>query len=64
MRKVILWGAGVGYDRILNQLKFEIMKENIQIQAVIVRPEDFVRSSIDGFKVIKKEEIWDYEFDY
>lgn len=64
MRKVILWGAGVGYDRILNQLKFEIMKENIQIQAVIVRPEDFVGSSIDGFKVIKKEEIWDYEFDY
>ena len=64
MRKVIIWGDGVGYERIINQIKFEIIKENIQIQALVIRPEDFVGERLDGFKVINKEEIFNYEFNY
>lgn len=64
MRNVIIWGAGDGYERIINLIQFEILKGNMQVLALVIRPEDFVGEKVDGFKVILKEDIWDYEFDY
>ncbi len=63
-RKCIVWGIGDDYEKILNQLLFEIHKGNITIEALVCRKQDQYCSSKDGFPVITKEEIHEITFDY
>lgn len=64
MKKCIIWGIGDEYERIINQICFEIYKGNIEIEALICRQEDMYCSCKDGFQIIKKEELRMVEFDY
>ncbi len=64
MYKVIFWGVGGGYENLINQIQFEIMKKTISVCALIARPKDVIGDTLDGFKLIKKENIWEYDFDY
>lgn len=62
--KCIVWGIGNSYDKILNQILFEIHKGNISIEALVCCKEDKYSSSRDGFPIITKEEINNVDFDY
>lgn len=64
MKKVIIWGMGDNYERLLNQILFEIHKGNISIEAIACRKQDKYCSIRDGFPVIVKEEIKPDNFDY
>lgn len=64
MRKVIIWGIGREYEAMINQIQYEISKGNLEVSALIARPGDIIGNTLDGFKLIKKEDIWTYEFDY
>ncbi len=63
-RKIVIWGMGEGYERMLNGVNFEILKENISVEAVVVRPQDKYCSQKDGFQVITKNELKSVNFDY
>lgn len=62
MFKVIIWGTGFGYDLRINQFQYEELKGNIEIVAVVSSEKSL--TSIDGRKVIRKEEIKEYQYDY
>lgn len=64
MRKVIIWGMGYDYEKILNIINFEICKGNIQVQAVVCKKEDKFCSKRDGFSVVVKEDLKQIDFDY
>lgn len=63
-KRCIVWGIGNEYEKLLNQLLFEIYKGNISIEALVCRKEDKYCSTRDGFPVITKEELKRGTFDY
>lgn len=64
MYKCIIWGIGNDYERIINQLQFETLKGNIKVEALIARPQDIVENTLDGFRIINKEDVRYIKFDY
>jgi Exopolysaccharide biosynthesis protein len=64
MKKCIIWGAGNDYDRLYNNIQFEVYKENIEIKAIVSRKENIFCNYMDKIPLITKEEIRNYEFDY
>lgn len=63
-KKVLLWGLGRYYDSLLNIIKYEILKGSMSVVAVVCRDEDRYCKKKDGFNIITRKEIGDYEFDY
>lgn len=63
-RKVVIWGIGNDYESIINQLKFEIYKNNIICEALVCRDQDAYVSKKDGFPVVKTSEFYKLNFDY
>ena len=61
--KCIVWGIGNDYEKILNQLLFEIHKQNIEVEALVCREKDRYCSNKDGFPIYTKDEIMSVEFD-
>lgn len=64
IRKCVLWGMGEDYESVLNQLLFEIEKKNMRVMAAVVREKDKYCTEKDGFRVIVKDDLLAYEFDY
>lgn len=64
MRKVIIWGTGREYEEIINQIQYEICKGNLKVIALVARQEDIIGSTLDGFKMIRREDISSAEVDY
>ena len=64
MYKILLWVGGNFYERILNQVNYEIEKGNICVIGMIVKQEDKYCKYKDGFLVLTKNEIEEYEYDY
>lgn len=64
MRKIVIWGMGADYERIHSQLRFECLKGNIDIIALVARKEDIYMSMLDGISVITKDKLVNYKFDY
>lgn len=64
--RCVVWGIGDGYEKIFNQINFEILKGNIEIVSLVAKKQDIITSSKDGFKVVSKEllEEGEVEFDY
>lgn len=62
--KCIIWGNGYDYEKVINQINFEICKGNIEIIALVSRQQDIVEKTFDGHIVIQKEEIKEIPFDY
>lgn len=63
-KKVIVWGIGNDYEMILNQLMYEILKKNLTCEALVCREKDIYADSKDGFRIIKKSEIMNFQYDY
>lgn len=61
--KVIIWGTGTVYNNHLNLLRFYESKEEIVIIGVVSN-DNFIESSIDGYRFYNKDEIKKLEFDY
>lgn len=62
--KCIIWGIGGDYEKILNQVLFEIYKKNISVEALVCKKEDKYCISKDGFRLITKKELWNVQFEY
>ncbi len=62
--KCIIWGMGNDYEILLNQIKFEIYKENIEVVGVVCCKEDKYCEYRDGFPVVLKEELLKIDFEY
>lgn len=62
--RCIVWGIGNSYDKILNQILFEIYKGNITVEALVCCKEDKYSSFRDGFPIITKDEINKVSYDY
>lgn len=63
-KRVALWGIGEDYERIINQIKFEELKGNLKVIAIVEKKENRVGSKRDGYNVILKEELNNIIFDY
>lgn len=64
MRKCIIWGTGNDYERLYNNIQFEVYKGNIEILAVVSKEENIFCKYIDNMPLIKKDEISQFVFDY
>lgn len=62
--KCVIWGVGNGYEGILNQINFEIYKQNIEVVAVVCSQEDKYCGYRDGFPIVCKEEVMELDFNY
>ena len=63
MTKVILWGSYAEYGMFCKHLQMEVLKGNMQIEAVVLNG-DHLMSRLDGIEVIKVEELLLREYDY
>ena len=64
MNNCIIWGIGEDYDRIINQIIFEVHKGNIMVEALVCRKQDKYCDIKDGFPVVIKDELKKEEIDY
>ena len=62
--KCIIWGMGVEYENLLNQIMFEILKKNISVEAIVCREKDKYCLKRDGFRIVQSSELNAIEFDY
>ena len=62
MYKVIIWGIGNDYHEAKNIIDFEIVKGNFEVLAMVSK--DRYANFIDGKKVIEKQELNKYDYDY
>jgi len=62
MNKILIWGIGILYNRYKNNIAFEVLKNNINVVAMISKEK--MANWVDGKRVISKEEISQYEYDY
>lgn len=63
MDKCIIWGVGKDYENIVNQIKYEELKGNLEVVALVSREEEIFTSNYDGYLMITKNGIKDQEFD-
>ncbi len=64
MKRVVVWGIGQAYEACYNNLKYEELKGNIKIVALVSRAADKYCRFKDGIDVITKEELSGVAFDY
>lgn len=58
----LIWGVGDEYNQCLNQINYEILKSNLTVLALISK--DKYSRTLDGYKIISKDKIIDYKFQY
>lgn len=63
MDKCIIWGNGADYEGIINQIKYEELKGNLQVIAVVARKDEIFGSKRDGYLLVTKEELPAIDFD-
>ncbi len=63
-KKCIIWGMEDDYDRIINNVRYEILKGNIEVLALVCQPKDKYCATKDGFTIITPQEIDAAAFDY
>ncbi len=62
-KKCLIWGSGEDYQKLYNLIKYEELKGNISIVAIVSK--DFDGRMYDGYRVISLAEIsTNIEFDY
>lgn len=61
-KKCLIWGLGESYQKLYNLIKYEELKGNISIEAVVSKDKLF--SVQDGYEVIDPTEILSRDFDY
>lgn len=60
--KVLVWGTGIDYDKYFNNLKYEELRENLEIVALVSN--QVYCNKIDSYNVIEKTAITNYKYDY
>lgn len=61
-KKCLIWGCGEGYQKLYNLIKYEELKGNINIEAIVSKHNLFWVQ--DGYEVISPKDIVNREFDY
>jgi uncharacterized protein (DUF1919 family) len=64
MRKCVIWNGGDIYEAIINQVKFEELKGNLNCAAILSKSMARFIKKRDGYDVIGKEDLYSLEFDY
>ncbi len=64
MRRCVIWGAAEGYEHIINQVKFEEWKGNVQCVAVLSKSKARYIKKFDGYPLVCKEDLNGIAFDY
>ena len=62
--RIVVWGIRDDYEMIYNQLQMEIQKGNIEIVALCCRKADIPSPTKDGYPIVSKETLADYDFDF
>ncbi len=63
MDRCVIWGNGHEYECIINQIKFEELKGNIDVIAVVARKNEIFGTKRDGYPLIAKDELPKMDFD-
>lgn len=61
-KKCLIWGCGEGYQKLYNLIKYEELKGNISIEAIVSKDNFF--PILDGYEVLSPKEVANREFDY
>ena len=62
--KVVVWGIGEDYLSIADELKFEVIKQNIEIVAFCCRKNESSPDYFEDAPLVSKEQLYDLDFDY
>lgn len=60
--KIIIWGTGDEYHKLYNIVKYEELKKNIEIVAIVDKNK--WQRKLDGYPVIFPKEVLEYEYDF
>lgn len=61
-QKCLIWGCGADYSKLYNLIKYEELKSNISIEAMVSK--DSFQYIYDGWRVISSADVSKIEFDY
>lgn len=61
MKKVIIWGLGLGYEKYINYVRYWELKGQVEIIGITDRQDMY--SNVDGYPFIKKEELSAHTFE-
>jgi len=64
MNRCIVWGTGDDYECIINKIKYEELKGNLQCVAIFSKSLCRFLKKLDGYDIISKEEFPHIAFDY
>ena len=61
--RIVLWGVGAQYNALINSLKNWEEQKQIEVAAVTAKEIMDVKR-VDGWRVVRREELKDIDFDY
>lgn len=64
MDRCVVWGVGEDYERTINQIKFEELKGNLEVVALVTTKDRFYGERRDGYPLVRKKELQDLEYDF
>lgn len=64
MERCIIWGVGDDYERTINQVKFEELKGNLKVVALVTTKDRYYGEMRDGYPLVRKNELQNLEYDF
>lgn len=64
MERCVIWGVGNDYETTINQVKFEELKGNMEVVALVTTKDRYYGETRDGYPLVRKNELQDLGYDY
>ncbi len=64
MDRCVVWGVGEDYERTISQIKFEELKGNLEVVALVTTKDRRYGETRDGYPLVRKKELRDLEYDF
>lgn len=64
MDRCVVWGVGEDYERTISQIKFEELKGNLEVVALVTTKDRYYGEVRDGYPLVRKKELRDLEYDF
>lgn len=64
MERCVIWGVGEDYEKTINQVKFEELKGNLEVVALVTTKDRYYGETRDGYPLVRKNELQNLNYDF
>lgn len=64
MDRCIIWGVGDEYEKTIDQIKFEELKGNLEVVALVTTKDRYYGETRDGYPLVRKNELQNLDYDF